>query len=1367
MISISVMAAKTLIFLIMLLTSIKALPQTQRFKHITSDNGISQSEIYVFLEDSKGFMWFGTVDGLNKYDGYNIEIFNTERNNPNSLSHNTIRSLAEDHLGHIWIGTDNGLNVYNPKTERIHQIENKEVGNSLLKINALYCGDSKILAGTSMGLMKIDIESNSIEKMANSFSLVNTKSNRTITNVLSIISSKEGGVWVMNPNSIVKVVIQPNNDAFIIEEPKITPNAGYKAIVEDSNGNLWVANQKLGLLRYNVKTGETNHISKSGNRHGLSSDKCSSLTFDKDGNLWIGTTDKGLNFIKKEDLNKREIHFEHIQNDPLNQNSLNSNLIYSIYSSKDNLLWVGTIGSGVNIFDPQQKKFVHYRLHQSTNTSAQSSFIRSLYADINNNIWAGTHNNGLFLVNRENMTFRKLGFGTESVFSISQYQKDKVFICSSNGVSLVQYTGNKLKLLSTFRTSATFDIVQSDETVYWLASINGLSRLTVINDQIVHDKTYSTRTKPDISFNNCRVLLYNKIDNELLVGTEGGGLNIVHLNDAHHPKMISVYKKSNDTRSISNNYIRSIIKDSKGNIWIGTYEGINKIIRNKSTGTIDFQSYSRLDGLPNNMIESMVEDKQGYLWVGTNGGLCKFDTESNHFTLFSTSDGIQSNEFSENVVFKKPDGEIIMGGINGINSFYPQEIVNSTLVPKTTITGFYLFNQKIKARQKVGKHVPLKQSIAYTDTIKLLPKQNNIGFDFSAMLPSNPEKIKYAYKLEGFETDWNTTTARNRNANYTNLKHGKYVFKIKSTNEDGIWEDKPKEIFIHIKTPFVYSWLAYLLYLLAAVLIFLFFSYYSIIRYATKNQIILQNEHNQKLHELDLLRTKFFINISHDLRTPLSLISGPLESVIKSPSLSTEIKEKLSLIKRNVKRLNNLIEQLLDVNKAENGKLIPKLVLKDMVNYTKAEVSHFTYAASKKGLSLNVSSNPKEIKANFDPVMLSKVYFNLMSNALKYTDQGRISVHIERTDNTPKGIPHDAEHHSFIKVEVKDTGKGISKEDLERIFDRFYQDKKNLGDGYGIGLSHCMDLIRAHEGYMEAISTIGEGTTVRFFIPDHADDITREFSTEDLYIDSGIKDSVSPAQTEERRVETILIIEDNVDMRTFIKKELESDYKIVESYDGIDGLKKANLNLPDLIISDVMMPHMDGITFCRQIKSNVNTSHIPIILLTAKAETKTKYEGIETGADDYILKPFEMDYLIIKIKNLLQNRERLRKQFQNNLAFEPSAITVNSVDEKFLSSLFAALEKNIPDSEFTISSLEAEMGMSHANFYRKIKSLTGQSGKELIQEMRLKRAHQILKDNKDIRIAEVAYLVGFTNPKYFSQCFKKRFGDLPSNINQG
>jgi signal transduction histidine kinase/ligand-binding sensor domain-containing protein/DNA-binding response OmpR family regulator len=1350
-----------------IIISLKAYSQDNRFSHITSKDGLSQSEVYCFLKDSRGFMWFGTLDGLNKYDGYSIEIYNTELGNKNSLSNNTIRSLAEDTNGRIWIGTDDGLNMYSPEKEMITQIIPVSASSQKLNVNTLLVYEDYLYVGTGNGLFRIKLKENidiQDEVFVQRVLLDNQTNNATI---LNLKKCSTGGIWLQTNDFVSRIDIEnKNSKAIVLETPIIETTTSLFDILEDKLNNIWVSAVDKGVLRYNLISKQKKWFTFKNSPFGLSSSKCSDLALDQSGNLWIGTLDAGINMVSVADLNNKNISFKKIKHNPFNPATLNSNLVRTLFISEDNILWAGTIGSGINYLDFEQKNFNNLRINSATKNG--SNFVRAVYLKSKNKLWVGAHNDGLYEIDRSKDVINKLGFENITVFYISPYKDNRYFICSSNGIYLVEAVNEGIKILSHKKTSAVFNVTRDGADNIWVASFLGLKRIRVIDNNIVLDATYALNSGKQNAPVNCRVLFYEPEFNKLIVGTEGEGLHVLTLDQNYDVVSDKKYKISESKAAICNNYIRSIVKDSLGTYWIGTFEGLNKIEDHHDLENLKFSCYTTKNGLPNNMINSIIEDDFNNLWIGTNNGLSRFNVLDNTFTNYFESDGVQSNEFSEHTSLKTQLGEIIIGGVNGISAFFPSSIKNSNRKPQTTITDFFINNERIYPNNTSDKDLPLSKGIAVSDTINLNSDQNNIGFNFSSMLYPNADKTTYAYLLEGFDQDWHYTNGINNYARYTNLNYGDYTFKVKSANADGVWQDKPEEIFVHIKTPLKYTWPAILLYCIIAVFIIIYFSRYSIIKINAKNKLLLEKAHTDKVKALNKMRTQFFINISHDLRTPLTLIKGPLDSILSDNQIDDKLKTKLLLIRRNVKRLNYLIEQLLDVRRSEKQKLHAETREQDIIEFTKQELSHFSYAINQKGLKSEVKSPHDSIVLKFDAGMLSKVYFNIISNALKYTDTGKITVTIDYAKKVSESILSNSDFNDFVKVEIKDTGIGISKDKLKKVFKRYYQENSIYGSGYGIGLSHTQQLIEAHQGFIEAESNEVKGTTIRFFIPvkDLSSNLkTAKLNEDDIYRTQEDQLLLEQTETDDNQKKTVLIVEDNADMRSYIKTEITELYNVLEAEDGLKGLELTEEHDIDLIISDVMMPNLDGIKFCEKIKSNLSTSHIPVILLTAKSESQSKYQGLEIGADDYISKPFEMEHLTIRIKNLIQSREKLKELFQKEgFSFEPSAIEVNSLDEKFLNDVMAEIEKAIPDSEFSISTLEELMGMSHSNFYRKLKSLTGKSGKEILNEMRMKRAKQILLTNKKVRIDEVAYMVGFSDPRYFGKIFKDTFKVSPTQM---
>ncbi|MCX6309351.1 MAG: response regulator [Bacteroidia bacterium] len=1353
-----------LVLIILVLQCLLSESQTLRFNKITSNEGLSQSEVYSFLKDRQGFIWIGTIDGLNRYDGYKITKYNVGLDEKTSLSNNTIHSLAEDQIGRIWIGTDDGLNVLNTENQQLFKIRLPLTSKVFVKILHLDLDKDLLWISTNQGLYLADIRSTVFETIEKNTLKIKSIGNKNIENKTFYRTLRlSNGIYCSAMSNEV-LFFHFDKSKKMGTPVSLNPSfsgIGASHLIEDKNHNLWLTNINVpdyGLYRYNLDNADLRHFGKKNSA--LTSNRISAMTMDPSGNLWLGTIDNGLNRIRAEHTSANSFPVESFKNNIFDPKSINSNLIYSLYTTADNQLWVGTIGSGVSFLNLKQKKFNHYVIPPFDNQkSLHSNFIRSVFLDTNNRVWIGTHNNGLFIFDRRTGKYKKVGFDTNIIFSIEWFDAQTLFICTSEGTYLVGLN-EKITPVGDINRACFYSCKVSPEVVF-VGSILGLNRFQFKNNKVIHTDRYDSRiSKVKISYDNCRILHYDKLRNQLWVGTEGGGLNILTLNAAFVPVKCEVFEKGN--HAISSNYIRSICQSDENTFWLGTHLGLNKCTYNPATERLTFKAYFQEDGLPNNMIQSIALDNNNTLWIGSNSGLTKFDPQKGKMISYSSSDGLQSNEFSEHTSFKASDGELFFGGINGVNSFYPDNIQSINLNPHVTLTDFYLYNEKITPQTTIKGRILMEKPLFLMNEIRLRSKENNFRIDFSSMDFHAPDKIKFSYILQGYDKKWNTTESGNHTATYTNLQHGSYTFIVKATNDDGYWSNNERKLIIDIATPFYLTWFAFLFYIVAISLIIFYFTRYSMIKIATKQQIILDAEHNQRLHELDMIRTRFFINISHDLRTPLTLIAGPLEQVLKHEKFPPAIKKQLQTVHRNATKLKYLIEQLLDFRKVEVGKLKAQYRKVELNAFIRNEVSHFDFILKDKGLDLLFDFKKEQIRTDIDTEKTAKVLFNLLSNALKFTSNGYIEIIV---DTCMKG------NLAYSAVTVKDTGVGISKQKINQIFDRFYNDSGSVAQSsYGIGLSHCKDLIEVMNGEISVESIEGNGSSFTFYLPLLSNELVPEAeqvqstSEQNLFVPFSKKSELNAdTETQTKRSKTILIAEDNPEMREYIKSCLIGEYSVLEAENGADGFKLALKKMPDLIVSDYIMPIMDGIEFCAKIKTTLETSHIPVILLTARTDNEIRFKGLETGADDYIAKPFDDGYLLVKIKSLIKNRDNLRMLFQNNLIFEPTKVTVTSTDEKFLNALMVEIEKGITESEFTVDTLEKTMAMSHAKFYNKVKNLTGLSGKELLQDFRLKRAAQLITET-DLNVADVCYMVGFTDPKYFSACFKSKFKQTPTEF---
>ncbi len=781
------------------------------------------------------------------------------------------------------------------------------------------------------------------------------------------------------------------------------------------------------------------------------------------------------------------------------------------------------------------------------------------------------------------------------------------------------------------------------------------------------------------------------------------------------------------------------------------------------------------DGLPNNVVYGILPDAQGNLWLSTNRGLSKYNPVRNQFINYDVSDGLQNNEFNTGAFFKSKSGELFFGGISGFNYFYPRQIVKKDFTPNIVFTDFKLFNKSVFVRDD---NSILKEIISETSEIILSHKENLISFEFASLDYYAPEKNNYAFMLEGFDKDWIQLGAK-REITFTNLDPGEYTLKIKGTNSDGVWNDNAASLKIIIFPPWWQTWWAYAFYGILFFASLYFIRRYELNRFLLKNDLELEKIETDKLRSLDQLKSRFFTNISHELRTPLTLILGQIENVISS-NIKVKEKGKLQVAKRNAGRLLTLINQLLDISKIEAGNMKLNAGKHNIVSFLKSLFYSFESLAESKNIKLKFDSEFDKVLLIFDPDKMEKVFNNLISNAFKFcSDNGEIKVGVKVLNE------------STVEIRIKDNGIGIPADLLPKVFDRFYQiDSSHTREheGTGIGLALAKELIELHEGKITVTSKEGEGAEFIINLPRGNFEIEKErsidppdnkilstFVKEDSEnIDIGTNDTGADILSKtalrhtdkdsNKNAEIVLVVEDNADVRAYICEQLEKDYKVFEAINGEDGILKAQKEIPDLIITDVMMPKMNGYQFCKTIKNDEKTSHIPIIMLTAKAGFDDKIEGLETGADAYLLKPFNTKELLVRIKNLLGIRKKLQDKYSKAVFVRKTAgKKISDLDEKFMNKVMEIIENHIAEEDFNIEAFDEKLGMGRVQIYRKLKALTGKSPSRHIRSVRLAKAKNLIEEKKG-NISEIAYSVGFSSPQYFTRCFKEEFGFPPSDL---
>jgi signal transduction histidine kinase/DNA-binding response OmpR family regulator len=841
----------------------------------------------------------------------------------------------------------------------------------------------------------------------------------------------------------------------------------------------------------------------------------------------------------------------------------------------------------------------------------------------------------------------------------------------------------------------------------------------------------------------------------LWIGT-GYGIDVL---DKQTGRFTHYLNRSSDSTTLSNNSVFSILEDSRGLIWVATHGGLN--LFDKKTKT--FSAFT--EGLPHNSLLTLLEDDHANLWVSTPHGISNIsvsykpgqkDSLTLDFKNYDEADGLQGKQFNENAAFKTSVGELIFAGSKGFNLFKPRDIGINKTRPKVIFTDFQIFNKSVRIGEVINDKTVLTRTILQTDTLVLDHSDNVFSLEFASLSFFHPEKARYKYIMEGFNKDWTTTDASQRRVTYTNLDPGVYAFKVKASNNDGVWNDTPATLVISVLPPFWKTKTAFVLYALGILCALLLARWLILVNERMNFRIQQEREEAQRMHELDMMKIKFFTNVSHEFRTPLTLILTPLEKMLKQAGES-ELRNQYHLIHRNARRLLNLVNQLLDFRKMEVQEIKYNPSEGDIVKFVREVFYSFSDLSEKKNVKFTFHSSVQQLETLFDQDKLEKILFNLLSNAFKFTPQnGLVSVEL--------GIK-TVDDMKWLSVSVKDSGIGIPLDKQEKIFERFFQNdlpKSMVNQGSGIGLSITREFVKIHGGSITVASEPEKGSCFTVVLP--LNEIVHHELAESV---EAAQVSGEDANNEHLLLEhsskktLLLLVEDNEDFRFYLKDNLKLHYSIVEARNGNEGLQRALAFLPDLIVSDIMMPEMNGIELCRKIKTDQRLSHIPVILLTARTAEEQKIEGFESGANDYVTKPFSFEILQSRIRNLIAQREAFQKTFHKHIDVRAADVQITSLDEKLIRNAVKVVEDHLSDPDFSVEEFSHELGMSRVHLYKKLLSLTGKAPLEFIRTIRLQRAAQLL-EKSQLTVSEIAYQVGFNNPKYFSKYFKDHFNVLPS-----
>jgi len=1238
----------------------------------------------------------------------------------NALSKNTneIKVISEDTDGAIWIGT----------------------------------GDN--------GLFKVPVSNNQVQHNAikQYYQDQNQKSYLSNNIIRGLYADEKGFLWIATKEGLNRMDINRENFTsfyFDIKHPdaKATPSdLAVTAIYPAGDGYLWLGTLS-GLVRFNTNDFSYEVFPHHYNIYRYGWGEITKIVKDNKDNLWLASMGELMSFNTKTNT------YTYYKNDPLVPESLIYNSVSGLFIDRSNIVWVGTTGMGISYYDPKTHLFSLIKRQADQNSRINGFSVLAIAEENDRYIWisAGV----LYRWDRKKNILKSFetdsnllnAFGNTNAWSIIKSRDGNLWFATTEGLFVLNLGSGKTRQYKFNKNDpegitqkGVSNIYEDKNGFLWIVTENYLSKMTNREKGIFKHFQYLRAPAYQLYV---RPVIYEDGDNKIWLGTNDGLLVF----DQEKESFFTYKNQPEDFYSLSNNHVKTICPDPEKPdrfLWIGTAGGLN--LFDKSEGK--FTHFTEKDGLPNNVVYGILTDNLNNLWMSTNKGISKFNPKERTFRNFDVNDGLQSNGFNTGAYFKSENGELFFGGISGLNHFFPDQIKDNPFLPPVVLTGI-----KVYDKHQNGEAQTSFSKISFFDkeTLRFTRNENIITFEFAALDFSTPAKNQYAYKLENFNEDW-IYINNARSATFTNLPPGKYVFRAKASNNDGVWNEAGIAVPIEVLPLWTGTWWAYFLYFLLLLILLYLIRKYELKRFNIKNQLERERIEIETLRSLDRIKSRFFTNISHEFRTPLTLISGEAEGLLENLE-AEHPRRQIRSIDKNARRLLQLINQLLDVSKLEVGKMELHPLQNNIVLFLKNLFYSVEDYANKKNISLLFSSEYENIQALFDPEKMEKIITNLLYNAMKFTpENGTISLQVEQKD--PK----------TLKISLSDTGIGISEKDLPFIFDRFYQvdnSDTRAYEGTGIGLALAKELVTLHTGNITATNNPNSpGATFIIELP--IGNITETQVA--VEIPEAIKPFNAPvAKTNGHKVipliepdkKIILIVEDNPDIRQFIKEQLDLNYEVIEAADGENGIELAQKFIPDLIITDVMMPKMDGFSMVKYLKENEKSSHIPIIMLTGKTSYEDKIEGLETGVDTFLTKPFSPKEIRIRISNLIEQREKLRAKYKNAFSITPNEVPGNSIDKEFLEKTIHLIKINLDNATFSVEELADKMCLSSSQLHRKLQALVDQAPGQLLRNMRLQKAAELLK-LKAGSIADICYQTGFNDQAYFSRAFKKQFGCSPT-----
>ncbi|WP_237706109.1 hybrid sensor histidine kinase/response regulator transcription factor [Thermophagus xiamenensis] len=1310
-----------------------------KFINFQVNDGLSENTVQCILQDHQGFLWFGTKDGLNRFDGKEFKIFKHEPGNPYSIGNNFIRDLFQDEDHIIWVGTDHQLYLFDPVTERFSPFrfqtqDGVSINSSVTSIKSE--SQDKIWIGTlDQGVFCFTKSTKTLIQYTQGSSSTSIGSNL----VWRIYRDNAGTIWIGTRNGLSAYNKETNTFVTYgsrkpdspIEDPEIL------AISEDSDGELWLGTWSGGLVRFNRTSGKFTTYFNSKDRTYITHIRA---IFEYQKNELLVGADDGLYLFNKKTLEYNRI------DDPGDPHSLKDQNVYAIFKDREEGIWIGTYFGGVHYLSSNSKIIEHYYPKQHKN-SLSGKAVSQFCEDPAGNLWIATEDGGLNYFDTKTKKFTSF-LPSINARSISYHNlhalvldNNKLWIGTfSRGLDLMdlntghfknyQYNPNDTNSIN---DNCVFSLYQSKSGILYVGTPFGLCRYNPQSDNF-------TRI-PEI-----KGFVYDMTEDHLgnfWVACYGDGL---FKRNPETGRWKNYRHKANDRKSLCFNKLTDVFMDEQHRLWVSSEGGG---ICKYNYDSDDFWTINTSNGLPNNVAYGVVDDNHGNIWVSTNKGISRIDPTTLAIKTYTQEDGLQSNQFNYRSTFKARNGKFYFGGINGFNAFYPNDLKTNKYVPPVLITKFELLD----SLDSTLNDSVFNQALNTTGKITLKYNQASFRISFVNLSFQAPSKNKCAYILENLNTSWITTTKQNQ-VSYINLAPGHYIFKVKGCNNDGVWNTEGDSLSIVILPPPWKTNFAYTIYFTLLFIIIL-----SLVRIYLK---ISHARHEKKLEEFKIKKERemylskinFFTNIAHEIRTPLSLIKAPLDCIKSSNLSKKDIEENIQVIDKNAERLLNLVNQLLDFRKIEENHYTPNF---NPVNFNTLITDicyRFKPAATQRKILLTTNIPPNPIICNADRDALTKIISNLLTNALKYASH-EINIALYKTDD-------------LVEITVTDDGPGIEPKYRERIFDPFFQIINNNKDdkqyGTGIGLAFSKQLAEKHNGtIILKDDSDHRGTCFVVRISTKLQKSAHSMLSEERPQPLDDKENTLDIPAKSNGKLNLLIVEDNEDLCNFLERNLKVEYNVFKSSNGKEAMKLLEIHNIDIIISDIVMPEIDGLELVQSTKNNTQFSHLPIILLSARTNVETKIQGLDAGADSYIEKPFSLDYLKAQIHSLIRNRERLLEKFANSPFVPYGSIANNKKDEEFLNKLNQEIENNLTNPDFSINHLASALLMSRSNLQRKIKGISGMTPNDYIRVYKLKRAARLIIEG-DYRINEICYLVGFNNPSYFAKCFQKQFGKLPSEF---